>query len=143
MLSATSKQAFNPLSLQSQWVEPGSTTKIVTVAMVHPTGVGKGQFDVKVPVGGRDVDLMVMFPEPSSNLRMLHQKWVEYSREGGKMQMYHRKMLGFEASLKQFRKHYNENIEAAACIAFPFPMQHHIAKRDNLGWLDSLQGCLH
>lgn len=48
LLSANTSPVFTPLFLRSQWVEPGSTTKMVTVAMVLPTGVGKGQFDVKV-----------------------------------------------------------------------------------------------
>lgn len=137
LLSATTTPVFTPLSLQSQWVEPGSTTRMVTVAMVLPTGVGKGQFDVKVLDGGREVELKVMLPEPLSNLRMLHRKWVETAKDGSKMQMYHPKVLGFEASLKQFRKHSNEKIEATARIALPFPVQNHIAKRDNLGWLDN------
>lgn len=50
---------FTPLPVQSQWVVPGSTTKMVTVAMVLLTGVGKCQFEVKVLRGGREVELKV------------------------------------------------------------------------------------
>lgn len=58
-----------------------------------------------------------MFPEPLCNMHILHRKWVESKRDENKKQMYHSKVLGLEASLKQFGQHSNENIEATARIA--------------------------
>lgn len=101
------------------------------------TGVENGQFDVKALYGGRDVELNVMFPKLPLNLRMPHRKLVEMSWEARLMQIYHQNVLGFEGTVKQFREHASDKIEAMAHVALPFPMQQHIKKRDHFGCLDN------
>lgn len=60
--------------LQSQLVEPGKTSRLVTVAILLPTQIEKGQYDVKVLDGGQGLELNVQFPKTLWDLSMLHIK---------------------------------------------------------------------
>lgn len=105
------------------------------MALVLPTGVGKGQFDVKILDGGQELELKLQLPQPLSDRPMLHQQSVESKSDEYRMQMYHPKILRFEAYRKQFRHTSEDKIESKARISLPFLVQHRIFKLDNLGWV--------
>lgn len=135
-LLATPAPQFNPLHLTSYWVEPGTTNRMVSVAIVLPSGVGPEDFSVRVVEGGRELELKVEWPVPLVNLEMLHKKWTD-SNKPDRMEKYHPKFLGFEACLKKFRQHSRHIVESIARFALPFPVQTHIVNQYPLGWLQS------
>lgn len=132
--SNSATPVFAPLHLKSVWTEPGTTTKMVTVAIVIPSGA-QG-FSVRVLEGGRMLEFSVKWPEPLFNLTVMHRKWLR-SGSSDRMEEYHPKFLGFEASLKQFRNRADAEIESQSRIALPFPVQTHIAHKSNLAWTDN------
>lgn len=127
---------FCPLYLVSEWAEPGTTNKRLTVAINLPSGVGPGHFSVRVAEGGRHLELTVEWPEPMVNLENLHKKWLN-STSDDRIEKYHPKYIGFEAALKRFRARDSDIIESTAQIALPFTVQTHVDARFNLGWKEN------
>lgn len=128
---------FQPLSLISTWIEPGSTTRCVSVAILLPSGIDAGHFAVRVAEGGRQLEVTVEWPNALSNLELLHRKWL--TAEGGdKMETYHPKYLGFENALKAHRERCVDTVESTARVTLPFAVQTHIYGKSNLGWRDNM-----
>lgn len=137
MHNSTPPAVFNPLHLKPVWVEPGTTTNMVSFAILLPSGIGPGDFSLRVLQGGRELQLEVKWPHPLIDLPLLHKKWIMSSKED-RMETYHPKFLGFEASLKQFRERATDCVLSRARFILPFPVQAHIEGRHNLGWVDNL-----
>lgn len=136
----TNPLSFKPWYLMSTWTEPGTTTKRITVAIVLPSGVGKGDFSVRATEDGKWVELTVVWPNPLIDLDTLHRKWLWQSsglsqavRAGERFERYHSKCVGFEASLKELQDRVSETIESVARISLPFPVQTRIDSKSNLG----------
>lgn len=131
----TSSSLFSPLHLISEWTEPGTTRRCISLAIVLPSGVGTGQFSTRVVEGGRELHVTVRLPRPLLDLAFLHKKWL---KEGAKerMEKYHPKFLGFENALKNFRARASEDVESTASIPLPFAVETHIDSTHNLGWVD-------
>lgn len=127
---------FCPLNIHSVWNEPGTTTRMITVAIILPSGIGPGDFSLRVVEGGRELELTVQWPNPLTDLDTMHKKWL-LSNGLDHMERYHPKYLGFEAALKHFREHSTDKIESFALFPLPFAVQTHIHGRYNLGWKDN------
>lgn len=129
-------QVFQPLHLTSCWMEPGSTTKCLTVAIMLPSGVGAGQFSLRVLEGGRQLEIIVNWPAPLVDLSMMHRKWLTAAGPE-KIESYHPKLTGFENALKAYREHCKDDVVSTARISLPFQVETHIHAKYNLGWRDS------
>lgn len=66
-----------PLQTISSWVEPGMTTKQITVAFLLLRGVLSGDFSVFVSWNRCSFEINRSLPEPSINLHASHQKWMQ------------------------------------------------------------------
>ena len=115
--SLSGHRLFRPLYLLSEWSEPGTTTKRITVAIVLPSGIETGNFSIRIVEDGKCLLLVVQWPDPLMDLRMMHKKWL--SQTNG-FQMYHPKVSGFETGLKRLRKRTIDYIESSARILLPF-----------------------
>lgn len=128
--------SFQPLHLISEWVEPGTTTRRLTVAILLPSGVAIGQFSTRVSDDGNTLFLVIMWPDPLVNLKHLHRKWLT-AKGPDKIELYHPKLVGFEHFLKSCRSRSTDSVESTARISLPFQVQTHISQKYNLGWNDS------
>lgn len=67
---------FQPLHLISKWLEPGTTTRFLSLAIAFSSGVGSGDFSVHVWDGGREIELSTTWPKGLQDLKYLHKKWL-------------------------------------------------------------------
>lgn len=130
------ERSFRPLYLISEWNEPATMTRRISVAILLPSGVGSGDFTLRVVDGGEFLELTVCWPPTLIDLEIMHKKWLRPDAPGG-FQTYHPKLIGFESALKAMRSHSSEIIESTARIRLPFPVQTHIDGKFNLAWRDN------
>ena len=126
---------FKPLYLSSCWVERETTKKRITVAIVLPSGVGTGNFSLRILENGMSIELKVVWPNPLANLNIMYRKWP--SDPTDPIKKYHPKMIEFESSLNELRDRSSEFIESYARIPLPFCVQTHIERKNHLAWRDS------
>lgn len=60
------QEDFSPLHFISDWFVPGTTTRILTVAVVLPSGISPGQFPVWVSED--DQNLLLLWLDPTLSL---------------------------------------------------------------------------
>ncbi|PXF42241.1 hypothetical protein BWQ96_08037 [Gracilariopsis chorda] len=118
----------------SVWTEPETTLKRVTAAVVLPSGVGRGEFLIQIIDGGECLELSVTWPQPLVDVELMHRRWLQ-SVHADRMQSYHPKIIGFQNSLRNLKGKVTEDVKSVARILFPFPVQSHIAQKDNLAWI--------
>lgn len=134
--ATTPAVVFQPLHALSEWTEPGTTTKCVTVAVVLPSGIEPGKFSVRVMEGGTELHVTVVWPNPLADVHTMHRKWL-HSDGPDKLEVYHPRFVGFDNFLKSLRARSTDNIESTAKIPMPFPVQTHIYGKYNMGWRES------
>ena len=125
-----------PMCAISTWVEPDTTTKRITVAVILPSGVGKSDFKVRVPEGGMCVELYFTWPNALVDVATMHRKWLR-TEVSDRFERYHPKCVGFDEFFKELRSTTLDEIESVAEIPLPFAVESHIDQTHNLGWLDS------
>ncbi|MEM6687231.1 MAG: hypothetical protein AAF617_15725 [Bacteroidota bacterium] len=128
-------KTFVPLYLISQWQEPVTTTKRVTVAIILPSGVGVGAFKVRVIEEGDVLELTVNWPKPLVDIEFMHRKWMSQD-EGKLVTSVSPKLLGFEKTLRQMRNNRSETVSSVARIGLPITVQSHIESKYNIAWKD-------
>lgn len=111
-------------------------TRRKTIAILLPSGVGAGDFTVRVVEGGNQLELTVFCPPALIDLRVMHRKWLLPGSRAG-FQVYHPKFIGFETALKNLRSRNIDKIESTAFIALPFQVQSHLESKFNLAWSDN------
>ena len=126
---------FKPLYLLAEWDELGNKTKHVTVAIVLPSGVGKGGFSLHVPDHGETLELSVYWPSPLVDLQKMHGKWI--NGKSATDSFLHRVILAFENALRKKRSRASERVTSTARIPLPIQVQTHIERKHNLAWADS------
>lgn len=62
-------EQFQPLLILSDWVEPGTTTKRLTVAVLLPSGVTSGMFSVRIADDGNSSEITVTWPDSLVDLK--------------------------------------------------------------------------
>lgn len=105
---------FAHLHLGSIFIEPRSTTKGFSVAILLPSGVGPGGYSTRVREGGRELELTVRCPRPISSVHRLHRVWLRADSDA--MESYLPKMMGFENFLKGLREKKANIVESVAHI---------------------------
>lgn len=55
---------------------PNTTSKLVTLVLVLPSGLDPGDFSIRVVKGGLELELTEQRPGPLTNLDMMHKKWL-------------------------------------------------------------------
>lgn len=134
--------SFKPLHLVSTWVEPLTTTKRLSLAIVLPSGIGPGQLSVRVAEGGQWVELTVAWPDQLVKPEVMHKKWLDPTSTE-RFESCHPKCIGFENALKKLRARSLDQFESAARIPLPFPAQSHIHGKHNLAWRSNGVRMLH
>ena len=66
--------SFMPLTLISEWLEPKTMTKRVTVCINLPSGVSNTSFAVRILDGGLYLELTVTWPVLVTSVEILHRK---------------------------------------------------------------------
>lgn len=126
---------FHPLHLLSVWQEPGTTAKRLAVAILLPSGVGAGDFTVRVIEDGDVLEISVDWPKPLVEISFMHKKWL--LMDDSRFTDFHPKYLGFEVSLRGLRENINDKVTSTARIGLPFSVQSHIDSKHNLAYKDN------
>lgn len=123
---------FIPLYLMSEWQEPRTTLKCLTIAIILPSGVGPGHFKLQVVEEGECLEVTVDWPSPLTDIPMMHKKWF-----GNGLSDVHPKILGFESALKMLRTNRIDAVRSTARIGLPFTVQPNLNGQHNLAWRDN------
>lgn len=110
---------FKSILFRSAWVEPSTTNRRLTIAIVLPSGTGAGDWSAHVADGEYFYDVEVYWPEEFSDVKLLHGKWL-HRKGADRLEPYHPKMIGFESALKALRPRHSESIKSRARIPQPF-----------------------
>lgn len=133
----TGERQWQPLSLISEWIEPKTMTKRVTVCINLPSGVSSDGFAVRVLEGGEFLELAVVWPQPFADVDLLHRKWTTLRTEDSEfMSEFHPEMLGFEQTLKTLRERSTDIVKTITKISLPFPVETHMVSQFALAWRD-------
>lgn len=129
---------FRPLTLVSEWIEPKTMTKRLTVCINLPSGVESSDFSVRILEGGESLQLSLTWPQPLLNVDTLHRKWSSLRKNDPEyMSAYHPEMLGFESALKGLREKSTDAVQSVTRISLPFPVETHIVSQNALAWRDN------
>lgn len=128
--------SLKPLYLTSVWAKPGATARRASLAVLLPSGVGAGDFTVRVVDDGEFAEFTALWPAALMTLEVLHKKWLG-KRGGEGFEEHHTKRVGLENALNKLRSWSSHAVEPAARIPLPFPVQTHIVEKHNLAWKDS------
>ena len=112
--------SFKPLYLISEWNEPRTTNRRISVAILLPSGISCGDFSISVHEGGHALNLRVCWPTALFDMGTLHKKWLLKRKNNIRIEAYHPKIAGFESSLKLGRKQASDIIESSSRIPLPF-----------------------
>lgn len=74
---------------------------------------------------GRQLNMLVTWPEPFYNIEVMHQKWLGDDAPN-KIEKYHPKYVVFEGALLSLRKRSFDSIEAKIIIPLHLSVQLHI-----------------
>lgn len=133
-------KTFLPLALISQWDEAITTCEMLSVAIVLPSGVGPGDFKVRVIEDGDVLELTVSWPMPLVNIEMMHAKWLKCDEQGKLISTdvtpHHPKILGFQKKLRMVREHLEKTPESVARFGLPITVQQQVVDQFNLGWVN-------
>lgn len=84
------RNEFRPLTLISEWVEPKSLTRRLTICVNLPSGIEVSGFSVRVVEGGEFLEVTVVWPKPFLDVEVLHRKWIKLEKEDSEfMSGYH------------------------------------------------------
>lgn len=98
--------SFQPLFLFSDWVQPGTTTRRLTVAILLPSGITTGKLFVQVQEDENHLQFTVRWPKPLLNLKHLHRKLLSF-KSSDRIERYYSKMTGSKQFLKSFWNAYD------------------------------------
>lgn len=131
---------FYPLALVSEWEEAITTCPMLTLAIVLPSGIGAGDFMVRIIEDGDVLELTVKWPKPLVDIEFMHLKWLKTDDDGNPLSLdvtrHHPKILGFQKKLRMIRQHFENTPESVARFGLPFTVQSHIIGQYNLGWVE-------
>lgn len=129
---------FMPLGLSSYWEEAVTTCQMVSIAIVLPSGVTN--FEVNVVDDGDVLCLSVDWPKPLVDIEFMHRKWLKKDASGKQISTnitrHHPKLLGFQKTLRMFRKTMENTPQSIARFGLPFTVQPNIVNHYNLSWTD-------
>lgn len=125
-----------PQHMMSDWVEPETTTELLTMAVLLPSGVFCRQFAVRVAGGGCALEASMTWPILMVNLQTLHRESLQ-STSPDQIENYHPKLIGFERFQNSCRTRSADKLESKAKTNFPCQVQTHIFEKFNLGWSES------
>lgn len=131
--SQTEEQSFDMVSrlyVFSLWVEPSTTTRRLTVAILLLSGVGRGKFSIRVSADGSALESTIIETEPLISICILHHKWLQ-STSDDLIEACHPKLTGFERHLETFRSRNIDSVELTARIVVLFQTKSNISQKFN------------
>lgn len=85
--NSSSSDSEQPLHIVSEWTEPGTTSKILHVALLFPSRVPSEQFSVHVSEDGCVLEFSTNRPDRMIDLEVLHCKWL-FAKGAESMELY-------------------------------------------------------
>lgn len=117
-----SVNSMQPLHIISNWVELETTTKVLFVAIILPSGTSTGKFTVRVSKDGCALEVKMKWFYFLVDVEHLYKKWL-CSEGFDHLEVYHPKMIFFENILKSFRSDRSDLIESTSRINLHFQVQ--------------------
>lgn len=109
---------------------------VLQLLFLLPTGAGYSDYTFRVPDGVVALQMRCSWPGELFQIDILHQMWLK-SDGRGYTEVYHPKVLGFEAFSKDMRSRSSDGVEFSANITFPFPVEPHTYGHFSLYWRES------
>jgi len=111
-----------PVRLISEWLEPETRGRRLTLGLCLPSGVSaaRGMVSCKVSDSGFHLELTVKWPVPMVNPKVMHRSKLE----NGAIEKNHPCLLGFQDVLKLLMYRYKDGVESTASIAPPFELEY-------------------
>lgn len=110
---------FRPVYIISEWEEPHTLVKRITIAVTLTCGVPLTSFAARVVEDGKVLQLTITWPEALLNPQRLCRKWLQ-SKGSDSMTPYHPEILGFQRCLKSLRSGWKDSIQSTSRIVLPF-----------------------
>lgn len=107
----TGPQSFMPLYSYSEWIESGSLTKNLTLAINLPSGLFDSANSVRV-VDGEYLEMRAAWPQALVDVEILHKFWLDRPVVEGGLERYHPRIVGFEKTMKEKRDHMHEGLKS-------------------------------
>ncbi|KAI0560922.1 hypothetical protein FGB62_97g111 [Gracilaria domingensis] len=120
---------WRPFYLISEWKEPETTTKRLSVGVVMRSGLQRGDFYVQIVDENKSLQIKVNWPRTMIHPKILHAKWLNQS--GEKYTDHHPELIGFESALKDLRELSKDRVMSATKIVLPFAVESQLVS-DNI-----------
>lgn len=127
---------FRPPHLIDKWLEPETTTKMLSGAIILPSGVGKNDFTVRIIEDGTYLELSMLWPKPLQEPKRLLRNWLRVDPAEDRIQPYHPEGIDFESALKDLRENVLYTIRAACRLILLFPVQYQYAHQSQFRFSD-------
>lgn len=105
----------------SEWKETFTTRGCLSIAFLLPCGC-HNDYKMSVIDNGSLLQVRVVWPEPLTNVRMLHHLWLVLE-EGRRVSKDHAKLGGFETALRALRVSPQERVHSFCNITLPFKVE--------------------
>ena len=119
---------FRPLHLAAIWENSAMPAKMVSVAMLLPSGVKSRRFSVRVVDDGFCLELKAIWPDLLADSSVARKCWL--SR--GHCKELHPRLMRFREALKNLKSRIDSDIESTCRILLPFHAQTHAPAKWNL-----------
>ena len=102
---------------------------MVTIPIIPPSGVGKGNWNVKVESKGFALELSVLWRDRLLHMDILHRKWLDGAKIGVESQntepftRVHPRYLALDGALRALRKTISDEVESIAHIPLLFEVE--------------------
>lgn len=126
-----SLKSFKTPFLVSEWKEVFTTRSCLSVAFLLPCGC-HDDYKLSVTENGSVLQVRVTWPEPMTNVRVLHHLWLVLEK-GSRVSKDHGKLGGFETALRALRQSPQDPVHSFCTINLPFKVETQI-EEEALCW---------
>ncbi len=92
------------IGLPATWEHPDTKTKMYSIAIILPSGIGQGQLEISEENGGNELKLTVSWPKALFNIdKLLTEKLRQVDSTNLTFSKFHPMYLAFENALRTMR----------------------------------------
>lgn len=134
---------FHPNYIMSEWDDPTSTSKKISIAIWLPSGVLPESYKFQVSTCGFFLHLNAPLPIVMTDTKLLHKFWLSKPENRGGIKGYHPKISGFEHFLKKHRTRKSASIVTVGNLELPARVDTHMDENLQCTWVDHAEKVLY